>query len=185
MCVLTSPIHCASSPDYRWEIGQNCIPPKTHGNQMGTALPSYVYVRRTWQYRHRTGEDIKHVPCAVCAVFRMCNAHWTAHMARHGHKTPENRKFSTQVSWRGHTYPLAFMSFQSFAIFVGSLLSKLQILVKMQHKSRQKNEMLKTLEMLFNVTLLIATIKNDSELEKVWQITIVLHLQGVWLLGGW
>ena len=54
----------------------------------------------------------------------------------------------------------------------------------MQHKSRQKNEMLTTLEMLFNVTLLIATIKNDSELEKVWQRTIVLHLQGVWLLGG-
>ena len=47
--------------------------PKNRPQPNGQSL---VCVRRTWQYRHGTGADIKHVQC------RMCNAHCTAHMAR-------------------------------------------------------------------------------------------------------
>ena len=56
----------------------------------------YVCVRRTWQYRHRTGKDIKHVLYVPAMPYVHCSVHSTAvHGLDIKHRKTENsqRKF--------------------------------------------------------------------------------------------
>ena len=71
---------------------------------MGKALPAVCV--RAQNMAIQTQDRQGHKTCAVCACNAICALQCALHgSARPGHKTPENRKFSTQVSWRATPIP--------------------------------------------------------------------------------
>ena len=115
-CTNTALLHPTT---LHYTAGMNCVcsdqhqtaPPllTTDGKSAKTVFPQkhtatkwaqprlpYVCVHRTWQYRHRTGKDIKHVLYVPAMPYVHCSVHSTAvHGLDIKHRKTENsqRKF--------------------------------------------------------------------------------------------
>ena len=86
------------------------------------------------QYRRRTGKDIKYVQCAQYIYSSVHTNMVGSTDIKHRKTENSQRNFHGQGGrGRGHTYSLlAFMSFQSIAIFVKRLHSKREVILKRQ-----------------------------------------------------
>ena len=95
-CVCADHRHTAPLLTTDGKSAKTVFPQKHTATKWAQPRLPYVCVRRTWQYRHRTGKDIKHVLYVPAMPYVHCSVHSTAvHGLDIKHRKTENsqRKF--------------------------------------------------------------------------------------------
>ena len=133
-----------------------------------------------------------HKTCAVCACNAICALQCALHSsAQPGHKTPENRKFSTQVSWRATPIPWPSCHFKALPYMLEAAFQTDKYMWrKCNIKCVSRMLELKTLQVLQMSLVIIGPMNEDcfcrAKLEKNierkgflsydWNTYIIIHL---------